>query len=85
MSFKGGFTLGKMNGDFAAKFIWACTFSFACSLAVEKFLLKIVQMNLNNSRRKKLPQFLDQSKQKYISVFALSVNTFRSDQIEDRC
>ena len=23
---KGGFPLGEMNGDFAAKFIWACPF-----------------------------------------------------------
>ena len=40
-------------------------------------------MNLPNSRRKKSPQLLDQSKHNYISIFALSANTFQSDQIED--
>ena len=45
--------LAKMNGDFAAKFIWACTFLFAYSLAGEKFLFKIIKMNLTNSGGKK--------------------------------
>ena len=31
-------------------------------------------MNLTNSRQKMSPQFLDQSKHKYISIFALSSN-----------
>ena len=35
--------------------------------------------------KNKSPQLLDQSKHKYISIFALSANTFRSDQIEDHC
>ena len=39
-------------------------------------------MNLTNSRRKKSQQLLDQSKHNYISIFALSANTFQSDQIE---
>ena len=42
-------------------------------------------MDLTNSRRKNSPQLLDQSKHKYISVFALSANTFQTDQIEDGC
>ena len=58
-----------MNDNFAAKFIWACAFLFACSLAVEKFLFKIGKMNLTTSWRKKSPQLLDWSKHKYISVF----------------
>ena len=74
---KGGFPLGEMNGDFVAKFIWACTFLFVYSLAGEIFLFKIVKTDLTNSRRKNLPQLLDQSKQinfnlcfisKYISI-----------------
>ena len=74
-----------MNGDFAAKFIWACAFIFVFNLASEIFLFKIVKMDLTNSRRKNSPQFLDQSKQKYISIFALSANTFQSDQIAEGC
>ena len=35
-----------MNGDFTAKFIWACTFLFVYSLAGKIFLSKIVKMNL---------------------------------------
>ena len=38
-----------MSGDFAAKFIWACAFLFAYSLAGEIFIFKIVQMDLTNS------------------------------------
>ena len=72
-----------MNGDFAAKFIWACAYLFVYSLASEIFLFKIVKMDLTNSRRKTSPQLLDQSKHKYISVLALSANTFQSDQVED--
>ena len=79
------FHLGKMNGNFAAKFIWACAFSFACSLAGKIFLFKIVIINLSNLWWKKSPQLLDQSKHKYTSIFALSTNTFRSDQIKDHC
>ena len=30
-------------------------------------------------------ELLDQSKHKYISIFALSANAFQSDQIEDGC
>ena len=40
-------------------------------------------MGLTNSRRKDLPQLLDQSKREYISIFTLLANTFQSDQIED--
>ena len=80
---KGGFPLGEMNGDFAAKFIWACTFLFVYCWAGETFLFKIVKMNLTNSQQKNLPQLLDQSKHKYILIFDLSANTFHSDQIED--
>ena len=74
-----------MNANFAAKFIWACTFLFVYSLAGEIFLFKIVKIDLTNLRRKNLPQFLDQSKHKYILIFDLSANTFHSDQIEDGC
>ena len=74
-----------MSGDFAAKFTWACAFLFVYSLAGEIFLFKIVKMDLTNSQRKNLPQLFDQSKRKYISIFALSANTFQSDQIEDGC
>ena len=49
-----------MNGDFAAKLIWACAFLFVYSLAGEIFLFKIVETDLNNSRRKNSPQLLDQ-------------------------
>ena len=71
-----------MNGDFTAKFIWACAFLFVYSLAGEILLFKIAKMNLTNSRRKKLPQLLDQSNRNYISIFALAANTSQSDQIE---
>ena len=71
-----------MNGDFAPKFIWACAFLFVYSLAGEIFLFKIVKMNLTNSRRKMLPQFLDQSKHK---LSTLSAKKFPSDQVEDGC
>ena len=74
-----------MNGDLEAKFIWACAFLFVYSLAGEIFLFKIVNADLTNSRRKNSPQLLDQSKHKYISIFALSAHTFQSDQIEDGC
>ena len=37
---------------------------------------------LTNSQRKTSPQLLDQSKRKYISIFALPANTFQSDKIE---
>ena len=47
----------------------ACAFLFAYSLAGEYFSSEL----------------LDQSKHKYISIFALSVNAFQSDQIEDGC
>ena len=40
---KADFHLGEMNGDFAAKFIWACAFLFVYSLAGEIFLFKIVK------------------------------------------
>ena len=40
-------------------------------------------LDLTDSQRKSSPQLLDQSKHKYISIFALSANTFQSDQIED--
>ena len=83
--YSGGFPLGEMNGYFAVKFFWACAFLFVYSLAGEIFLFKIVKMDLTNSRRKNSPQLLDQSKHKYISIFALSANTFQSDQIEDGC
>ena len=81
-SLKDGFPLGKMNGDFAAKFIWACAFSLVYSLAGKMFLFKIVKMNLINSRREKSPQLSDQSKHKFST---LSSNKFPSDQIEDGC
>ena len=38
--------------------------------------------DLTNSRQKNSPQLFDQSKRKYISIFAFSANTFQSDQIE---
>ena len=79
---KDGLPLGKINGDFAAKFIWTYTFLFVYSLASEIFHLTIVKMNLTNSRRKKSSQFFDQLKDKHIPIFALSANTFQSDQIE---
>ena len=71
-----------MNGDFPAKFICACAFLFAYSLAGEIFLFEIVKMNLTNSRRKNSPQLLDQSKHK---LSTLSTNKFPSDEIEDGC
>ena len=74
-----------MSGDLAAKFIWACAFLFAYSLAGEIFLLKIVTMDLTNSRQKNSPQLLDQPKRKCISIFAFSANAFQSDQIEGGC
>ena len=49
------------------------------------FLFKIVKINLTNSRQKKSPQLLDQSKHKYVLIFALSANAFQSDRIEDGC
>ena len=44
-----GFPLAKMNGDFAAKFIWACEFLFVYSLAGEFFLFKIIKIDVTNS------------------------------------
>ena len=82
---KGEFPLGEMNGDFSAKYIWACAFLFVYSLAGKIFLFKIVKTDLSNSRQKNSPPLLDQSKNKYISIFALSATTFQSDQIEDGC
>ena len=73
-----------MNGDFAKKFTWTCIFLFAYSLASEIFHFKTVKMNLTNLRQKNSPQSSDQSKHKYISIFALPANTFQSDQIEDK-
>ena len=49
----------------------------------KKFLLTIVKMNLTISRPKKSPQYFDQLKDKYNPMFALSANTFQSDQIQD--
>ena len=72
-----------MNGEFAAKFIWACAFLFVNTLAGEIFSFKILKINLTNSRRTKSPQLIDQSTRKYIPIFALAANTFQSDQIED--
>ena len=74
-----------MSGDFAAKFISACAFLFVYSLAGEIFLLKIVTMDLTNSRQKNSPQLFDQPKRKCISTFAFSANAFQSDQIEGGC
>ena len=71
-----------MNGDFAAKFIWACAFLFVYSLAGAIFLFQIVKTDLTNSRQKNLPQLFDQSKHKYISIFALSANAFQPGEIE---
>ena len=53
LNIKGGFSLGEMYGDFAAKFIWhaVCAFLFVYTLAGEIFLFKIVKMV---SRRKKI-------------------------------
>ena len=79
---KGGFALGKMNVDFAATFIWACAFLFVYSLAGERFLSKVVKMNLTNLSRKTLPQLLDQSKH---NLSTLSTNPFASDQIKFGC
>ena len=83
--FKGGFPLGEMSVDFDVKFTWACAFLFIYNLAGEIFLFKIVKMDLTNSRRKNSAQLFDQSKRKYISIFAFSANTFQSDQIEGGC
>ena len=76
-----------MNCDLAAKFIWAwaCAILFVYSLAGKIFIFNMVKMNLTDLRRKTLPQLLDQSKHNYISIFALTVTTFQSDQIEDGC
>ena len=80
-----------MSGDFAVKFIWECTILFVYSLAGKIFLFKIVEIDLTNLQQKNLPQLFDQSKRTYISIFAfssifaLSANTFRSDQIEGGC
>ena len=71
---KSGFPLGEM--------IWACASAFVYSSTGEIFLFKIVKMNLTNSRRKKSPQLLDQSKH---ILLALPVNTFSSDQSKDDC
>ena len=49
-SLKGGFPLGEMNDNFAAKFIWACAFLFVYSLAGKIFLFEVVKMNLINLR-----------------------------------
>ena len=59
LSFRTPLPLGEINGDFAAKFIWACAFLFVHSLAGKIFLFKIVKMNLINSRREKSPQLSD--------------------------
>ena len=77
---KTGFLLGEVNGDFAAKFVWACTFLFVYSLTGEIFFFKVVKINLTNLLRKNLPQLLDQSKRK---LSPLSGNKFPSDQMED--
>ena len=82
MKIKIGFPLGKMSDDFAAKFIWACAFSFVYSLAGEIFLFNIVKMDLTNSRRKNSPQLFDQTKRIRISIFTFSANAFQSGQIE---
>ena len=79
---KGGFPLGKMNGYFATKFIWACTFLFVYSLVGKIFLFKIIKIDLTNSRRKNCQNHQNTN---FISIFALSANTFQSDQIEDGC
>ena len=71
--------------NFASKFIWACAFLFAYGLTDEVCFFKMVKMDLTNSQRKNLPQLSDQLKHKYISIFALSANTFQSDQIQDGC
>ena len=44
---------------------------FAYNLAGKIFLFKVVKMDLSVSQQKKLPQLLDLSKCKYISIFAL--------------
>ena len=49
-----------MTGDFAAKYIWACALTFACSVSGETFLFKIISMNLTTSRQKKILQSLIQ-------------------------
>ena len=71
-----------MSGDFAAKFIWACALPPTYSPAGEiysppqkKKNKKIVKMDLTNLRRKNSSQMFDQSKCKYISIFAFAANT----------
>ena len=81
-SLKSGFPLGKLNGEFAAKFTWACASLFVYSLPGKIFFFKIGKLNLINLGREKLPQLSDQSKHKF-STF--SSNKFPSDQIEDGC
>ena len=75
MSYLDGFPSGEMNVNFTTKFIWACTFLFVYSLAGEIFVFKIVKTDLTNLHQK----------HKYISIFALSANTFQLDQIADGC
>ena len=67
-----------MNDDF--KIYLDMCILFVYSLAGEIFLFKIVKMNLTNLRQKKSPKLLVQSKDNYISIFALLPNTFQSDQ-----
>ena len=68
-----------MSGDFAAKFIWACalppTYSPAGEIPSPPQKKKIVKMDLTNLRRKNSSQMFDQSKCKYISIFAFAANT----------
>ena len=71
-----------MTYDFAAKYIWACALTFICSLNGEIFLFKIVKINLTDSRRKKSPQLLDQSKHIFL---ALTAKSFPSVHIRDGC
>ena len=48
-SLKRGFPFVEMTGDFAAKFIWACTFLFVYSLAEKKLFAKLLRTTMLKS------------------------------------
>ena len=60
ISIQSRFPLSEMTDDFTAKYIWAAALIPVYSSAGERFLFRIVKMNLTNSQGKKLPQLLDQ-------------------------
>ena len=74
---KDRFPLDEMTCHFARTDIWACALTFFYSLSGKIFLFKILKMSLTNSRRKKSPQLLDQSKHMFL---ALPPDSFPSDR-----